>query len=94
MKIKEDIFCGNKINFPIIINLKVITNNTFPDLVNRTHIGMAIEEAGLEYNEIRVTESKNKNYLSYTIIINIESEILMHKLYERIKQTPGFVMAI
>ena len=47
MKIKEDIFCGNKINFPIIINLKVITNNTFPDLVNRTHIGMAIEEAGL-----------------------------------------------
>jgi putative lipoic acid-binding regulatory protein len=55
---------------------------------------MAIEEAGLEYNEIRVTESKNKNYLSYTIIINIESEILMHKLYERIKQTPGFVMAI
>jgi putative lipoic acid-binding regulatory protein len=94
MKIKEDIFCGNKINFPITINLKVITNNTFPDLVNRTHIGMAIEEAGLEYNEIRVTESKNKNYLSYTIIINIESEILMHKLYERIKQTPGFVMAI
>jgi putative lipoic acid-binding regulatory protein len=94
MNIKEDIFCGSKINFPIIINLKVITNNTFPDSVNRTHIGIAIEDVGLEYDEIKVTESKNQNYLSYTIILNIESEILMQKLYERIRQIPGFVMAI
>lgn len=94
MNIKEETFCGSKINYPIKINLKVITNNTFPDLVNRTHIGMAIEEAGLEYNEIKVTESKKQNYFSYTIILEIETEVLMHKLYEKIKTIPGFVMAI
>ena len=94
MNIKEETFCGSKINFPITINFKVITNNTFPDLVNRTHIGIAIEEAGLQYDEINVTESKKQNYFSYTVLLNIENEKLMNELYRLIKEIPGFVMAV
>ncbi len=94
MNIKEQNFCGSKVNYPISINFKVICNNTFPDLVNRTHIGIAIEEAGLQYNEILNLESKKQNFISYTILLNIESEVLMNKLYERIRTIPGFVMAI
>jgi putative lipoic acid-binding regulatory protein len=94
MNIKEQKFCESKVKYPITINFKVICNNTFPDLVNRTHIGMAIEEAGLQYNDIQMNESKKQNYTSYTILLNIETEELMHSLYERIKTIPGFVMAI
>ena len=94
MNIKEETFCGSKINFPIIINFKVITNNTFPDLVNRTHIGIAIEDAGLQYDDIKVTESKKQNYLSYTIILNVENEKQMSDLYSKIREIPGFVMAV
>jgi len=94
MEIKEQNFCGTKVNYPIKINLKVIMNNTFPDVVNRTHLGIAIEEAGLDYNEILVNQSKKLNYFSYTIIINVESEFLMKNLYEKIRSLPGFVMAI
>lgn len=94
MNIKEQNFCGSKVNYPIKINFKVICNNTFPDLVNRTHIGIAIEEAGLQYNEIQNIESKKQNFTSYTILLNIEREELMSRLYERIKTIPGFVMAI
>jgi len=74
--------------------LKVIMNNTFPDVVNRTHIGIAIEDAGLNYNEIQVNQSKSMNYFSYTILLNVESELLMNNLYEKIRKIPGFVMAI
>lgn len=94
MNIKEQKFCESKVNYPITINFKVICNNTFPDLVNRTHIGMAIEEAGLQYNDIQVNESKKQNYFSYTIVLNIENEIIMNKLYNQVKSIPGFVMAI
>jgi len=94
MNIKEQKFCESKVNYPVRINFKVICNNTFPDLINQTHIGIAIEEAGLTYDEIKVNESKKQNFLSYTIIIDIENEMLMNKLYERIKLIPGFVMAI
>lgn len=94
MNIKEETFCGSKINFPIIINFKVITNNTFPDLVNRTHIGIAIEDAGLQYDEIKVTESKKQNYLSYTILLNVENEKQMSDLYSIIREIQGFVMAV
>ncbi|MFZ4400499.1 MAG: DUF493 family protein [Bacteroidales bacterium] len=94
MNIKEETFCGSKINFPIIINFKVITNNTFPDLVNRTHIGIAIEDAGLQYDEIKVTESKKQNYLSYTILLNVDNEKQMSDLYSKIREIPGFVMAV
>jgi len=94
MNIKEETFCGSKINFPININFKVICNNTFPDIVNRTHIGIAIEEAGLQYEEIKVTESKKKNYFSYTVLLNIETEIQMNNLYRLAKEIPGFVMAV
>jgi putative lipoic acid-binding regulatory protein len=94
MNIKEETFCGSKINFPIIINFKVICNNTFPDIVNRTHIGIAIEEAGLQYEEIKVTESKKQNYLSYTVLLNVENEKQMAELYSKIREIPGFVMAV
>jgi putative lipoic acid-binding regulatory protein len=94
MNIKEQNFCGAKINYPVNINLKVIMNNTFPDVVNRTHIGIAIEDAGLNYNEIQVNQSKSMNYFSYTILLNVESELLMNNLYEKIRKIPGFVMAI
>ena len=94
MNIKEETFCGSKINFPIIINFKVITNNTFPDIVNRTHIGIAIEDAGLQYDEIKVTESKKQNYLSYTILLNVDNEKQMSDLYSKIREIPGFVMAV
>ncbi|MFZ4401669.1 MAG: DUF493 family protein [Bacteroidales bacterium] len=94
MNIKEESFCGSKINFPIIINFKIITNNTFPDIVNRTHIGIAIEDAGLQYNEINVTESKKQKYLSYTVLLNVETEKQMNDLYRIIKEIPGFVMAV
>ena len=94
MNIKEETFCGSKINFPIIINFKVITNNTFPDNVNRTHIGIAIEDAGLQYDEIKVTESKKQNYFSYTVLLSIENEKQMTELYRIIREIPGFVMAV
>ncbi|NVN95168.1 MAG: DUF493 domain-containing protein [Bacteroidetes bacterium] len=94
MNIKEETFCDSKINFPIIINFKVITNNTFPDMVNRTHIGIAIEDAGLQYDEIKVTESKKQNYLSYTILLNVDNEKQMSDLYSKIREIPGFVMAV
>ena len=94
MNIKEETFCGSKINFPIIINFKVITNNTFPDMVNRTHIGIAIEDAGLQYDEIKVTESKKQNYLSYTVLLNVDNEKQMSDLYSKIREIPGFVMAV
>ena len=94
MKINESAFSGEKIKFPVKINLKVICNNTFPDLVNQTHIVMAIEESGLQNQKITVNESKKQNYFSYTIIINIETELMMQKLYENIRGIPGFVMAI
>ncbi len=94
MNIKEQNFCGSKVNYPIKINFKVICNNTFPDLVNRTHIGIAIEEAGLQYNEIKNIESKKQNFISYTIHLNIDNEEKMNNLYDRIKKIPGFVMAI
>ncbi len=94
MEIKEQNFCGSKVSYPTKINLKVIMNNTFPDVVNRTHIGRAIEEAGLNYNEIIVNHSKKKNYFSYTILIVIQSEELMDQLYKKIRSVPGFLMAI
>jgi putative lipoic acid-binding regulatory protein len=94
MNIKEQKFCDSKVKYPITINFKVICNNTFPDLVNRTHIGMAIEDAGMQYNEIQNIESKKQNFISYTILLNIESEEILNKLYEKIKAIPGFVMAI
>ena len=94
MNIKEETFCGSKITYPISINFKVITNNTFPDNVNRTHIGIAIEDAGLEYGEIRVTESKKQNYYSYTVLLTIENEKQMTDLYSKIREIPGFVMAV
>ena len=94
MNIKEEKFCGSKIIYPISINFKVITNNTFPDTVNRTHIGIAIEDAGLEYTEIKVTESKKQNYYSYTVLLTIENEKQMTDLYTRIREIPGFVMAV
>jgi putative lipoic acid-binding regulatory protein len=72
----------------------VITNNTFPDNVNRTHIGIAIEDAGLHYGEILVNESKKQNYLSYTVMLNIESEKQLNDLYRLIKEIPGFVIAV
>jgi len=94
MNIKEASFCGSKVNYPIIINFKVICNNTFPDIVNRTHIGIAIEDSGLSYDEIKVNESKKQNYFSYTIILNINDEKQLQTLYTRIKEVPGFVMAV
>lgn len=94
MKINEQKFCGAKVVYPVKINLKIIMNNTFSDMVNRTHIGIAIEEAGLDYNEILVNQSKKMNYFSYTVLIKVESEILMNNLYDKIKSIPGFVMAI
>ena len=57
-------------------------------------IGIAIEEAGLQYDEINVTESKKQNYFSYTVLLNIENEKLMNELYRLIKEIPGFVMAV
>ena len=94
MNIKEETFCGSKINYPININFKVITNNTFPDNVNCTHIGIAIEDAGLHYDVISVTESKKQNYFSYTVMLKIETEIQMKELYRLIREIPGFVMAV
>ncbi len=94
MKIKEETFCGSKVIYPISINFKVITNNTFPDAVNRTHIGIAIEDAGLQYEEINVTESRKQNYFSYTVLLNVENEKQMNELYRIIREIPGFVMAV
>jgi putative lipoic acid-binding regulatory protein len=94
MNIKEQSFCGSKVNFPIIINFKVICNNTFPDVVNRTHIGIAIEECGLNYDEISVSESKKQNYFSYTVHLNIKDDNHLKTLYSRIREIPGFVMAV
>jgi putative lipoic acid-binding regulatory protein len=94
MNIKEQSFCGSKVNYPIIINFKVICNSTFPEVVNRTHIGIAIEDCGLSYDEISVSESKKQNYLSYTVHLNIKDEKQLQSLYTRIKEIPGFVMAV
>ena len=54
----------------------------------------AIEDCGLNYDEISVSESKKQNYLSYTVHLNIKDEKQMQILYTRIKEIPGFVMAV
>jgi len=87
-------FGDEKVKFPIEINLKVITDSKNPEEITKKHLIEIFNKLKIPFNEWTIRPSSTGKYISFTVIIELDSEEKMNELYKKLKSVPGVKMAL
>ena len=88
------IFGGEKIKFPVDINLKVVIGSESSEESLKEQLKVIFDELKLPYSNWSVRPSSKGKYKSITVFTKLESEEIMNELYKKIKSIPGVLMAM
>ena len=88
------IFGGEKLKFPVEINLKVVIGSENSVEITKESLIEIFTELKLPFNDWSVRPSSKGKYKSITVITKLESEEIMDELYKKIKSIPGVLMAM
>jgi putative lipoic acid-binding regulatory protein len=88
------IFGGEKIKFPIDINLKVVIGSENSVETTKEQLVVIFNELKIPFNDWSVRPSSKGKYKSITVFTKLESEEIMDELYKKIKSIPGVLMAM
>ena len=87
-------FGGEKLQFPIDVNLKVVTGSENSVEKTKEYLIEIFNKLKIPYDEWSVRPSSKGKYISITVIIKIETAEIMDEMYEEIKSIPGVLMAM
>jgi len=87
-------FGDEKIKFPIEINLKVVIGSEIPLEKTKEHLIEIFNEFKIPYNNWTTRQSSKGKYISITVILNLDSEEIMNKMYGKLKSVPGVKMVL
>jgi putative lipoic acid-binding regulatory protein len=82
------------LEFPVTYELKVIFDTTLRQEVHQRNLELVLEDAAVEFSDIKFKPSRQGKYVSISITINLDSEAQMHLLYKRLRLLPGIKLAI
>ena len=83
-----------QLKFPISINVKVVLDKT----LTKQEAKITIMNICSEFKTAPVwqgaKESKNGNFISYTVFVNLESHEVFHSLYMELGKVPGVKLVL
>lgn len=82
------------LEFPVTYELKVIFDTTLQQEVHQRNLELVLEDVAIEYSDVKFKPSRQGNYVSITITVNLDSEAQMQLLYKQLRLLPGVKMAI
>ena len=82
------------LEFPVTYELKVIFDTTLRQEVHQRNLELVLEDAAVEFSDIKFKPSRQGNYVSISVAINLASEVQMQLLYKQLRLLPGIKLAI
>ena len=83
-----------KIDFPVNFDLKVIMEMKVPLEENRQALVCIFESLCIQHFEWRTRFSSERNYVSFSVNVLLESQEKMDRLYEEMKKLPQIRFAV
>ena len=82
------------LEFPVTYDLKVIFDNTLHQDLHLRNLELVLEDAAVEFSDVKFKPSRQGNYVSISVAIKLASEVQMQLLYKQLRLLPGIKLAI
>ena len=82
------------LEFPVTYELKVIFDTTLQQEVHQRNLELVLEDAAVEFSDVKFKPSREGKYVSISVVINLTSEVQMQLLYKQLRLLPGIKLAI
>lgn len=89
-----NLFGDEKIQYPVIFDLKVIMDNKRDDTENMAMIESLLKESDIPYKDFRKKKSSKGTYTSYTVNVTMNSQQILEKFYKDLKDLEGVIYAV
>jgi putative lipoic acid-binding regulatory protein len=82
------------LEFPVTYELKVIFDTTLQQEVHQRNLELVLEDAAVEFSDVKFKPSRQGNYMSISVKVNLDTETQMQLLYKQLRLLPGIKLAI
>lgn len=91
---KDNSFNGEKVNFPVQFELKIIIESVNSTEHNIGLITGILQSFSIPYENISTQPSKTGKYISFTAKITVDNDRIFNNLYRELTSIPHLKMAI
>lgn len=89
-----DPFQGIKLQFPVTFDLKVIMEVAIHKNGSRKYLESILEKCQVPHSGWSEKFSSAGKYISYSVKITLQSQLIMDKLYSLLKEEPAVKFAV
>ena len=82
------------IEFPVEYTLKIIMEKNRSEQDDRKDLEIIFIRLKIPFSQWRSRQSGKGRYISYSVVINLDSKVMMDSLYQDIQTLPGIKYAL
>jgi len=85
---------AEKIEFPVKYTLKVIMEKNRPEQDDQNDMETIFIRLKIPYSQWGSRQSGKGRYISYSVVVHLDSKVMMDSLYQDIQTLPGIKYAL